>query len=257
MRVVISGYRYYLPEIGRWANRDPLGEEGGFNLYGFIFNDPIDAFDYLGEYTLQGAINIHCEKKCSNESDMANRKQICLYQCKRLLTTNKYLDSKSKYIRKSQEIFDIWYNLEKTMNSGWWTVLPKCPKELCVVDGVPQKPAKDEEKWKAPKKPSLPELLLHPRTEWSMRSHAFGGHSNQCTYRMEGQKCKLITNIPGAGTVDFREPSASPSHYLHDVEPIIFATHADGNPGKTLFNQSLKDGPNVRKYYEVRPFYAE
>ncbi len=31
------GYRWYWPEIGRWMNRDPIGEEGGENLYGFWF----------------------------------------------------------------------------------------------------------------------------------------------------------------------------------------------------------------------------
>jgi len=25
---VVSGYRYYSPELGRWVNRDPMGEEG-------------------------------------------------------------------------------------------------------------------------------------------------------------------------------------------------------------------------------------
>lgn len=30
------GYRYYNPEMGRWLNRDPIEEEGGLNLYGFV-----------------------------------------------------------------------------------------------------------------------------------------------------------------------------------------------------------------------------
>jgi len=28
----ISGYRYYNPELGRWINRDPIGEEGGLRV---------------------------------------------------------------------------------------------------------------------------------------------------------------------------------------------------------------------------------
>jgi len=32
----ISGYRFYNPELGRWINRDPIEEEGGLNLYGFV-----------------------------------------------------------------------------------------------------------------------------------------------------------------------------------------------------------------------------
>ena len=42
------GYRYYDPSTGRWPNRDPLGERGGRNLYGFVRNNPISLFDYLG-----------------------------------------------------------------------------------------------------------------------------------------------------------------------------------------------------------------
>ena len=42
------GYRYYNPDTGRWLNRDPLGERGGVNLYGFLSNAPIGAIDALG-----------------------------------------------------------------------------------------------------------------------------------------------------------------------------------------------------------------
>jgi RHS repeat-associated protein len=42
------GYRYYDSDSGRWLNRDPLGEEGGLNLYGFVLNDPVDKVDPLG-----------------------------------------------------------------------------------------------------------------------------------------------------------------------------------------------------------------
>ncbi len=42
------GYRYYSPGMGRWLNRDPIGERGGLNLYGFVGNDPVNRWDYLG-----------------------------------------------------------------------------------------------------------------------------------------------------------------------------------------------------------------
>ena len=42
-----STYRYYDPTTGRWPSRDPIGENGGENLYGFIGNDGINHVDYL------------------------------------------------------------------------------------------------------------------------------------------------------------------------------------------------------------------
>ena len=42
------GYRYYDPKTGRWPSRDPIEEEGGINLYGFVGNNPVSKFDRLG-----------------------------------------------------------------------------------------------------------------------------------------------------------------------------------------------------------------
>ena len=41
-------YRFYAPGLGRWPSRDPIGEEGGVNVYGFGLNSPINTFDVLG-----------------------------------------------------------------------------------------------------------------------------------------------------------------------------------------------------------------
>jgi len=41
-------YRFYEPNLQRWVNRDPIQEEGGINLYGFVNNNPINFFDPLG-----------------------------------------------------------------------------------------------------------------------------------------------------------------------------------------------------------------
>ena len=44
---VISGYRFYNPDLGRWVSRDPIGEEGDINIYALVWNSPIDFFDIL------------------------------------------------------------------------------------------------------------------------------------------------------------------------------------------------------------------
>jgi RHS repeat-associated protein len=41
-------YRAYDPNLGRWLSRDPLGEAGGLNLYGYVGNDPINLLDPFG-----------------------------------------------------------------------------------------------------------------------------------------------------------------------------------------------------------------
>jgi hypothetical protein len=47
-QVTYYGYRYYAPVTGRWPSRDPIGERGGMNLYGFVGNDGLNELDMLG-----------------------------------------------------------------------------------------------------------------------------------------------------------------------------------------------------------------
>lgn len=40
--------RPYDPNLARWLTRDPIGELGGDNLYGFVYNSPLNWTDPLG-----------------------------------------------------------------------------------------------------------------------------------------------------------------------------------------------------------------
>jgi len=42
------GYRFYDPGAGRWLNRDPIGVEGGVNLYAICNNSVTNSLDFLG-----------------------------------------------------------------------------------------------------------------------------------------------------------------------------------------------------------------
>ena len=44
-------YRHYDPLTGRWPSRDPIEEEGGVNLYGFVKNSGVNRWDFLGKET--------------------------------------------------------------------------------------------------------------------------------------------------------------------------------------------------------------
>ena len=46
--VYVPGFRYYNPGLGRWVNRDPIGEDGGWNVYSFVSNGPERRFDPFG-----------------------------------------------------------------------------------------------------------------------------------------------------------------------------------------------------------------
>jgi RHS repeat-associated protein len=49
------GYRYYNPSTGRWMSRDPIEEEGGVNLYGFVINNPVNQVDLLGHAVIEAS----------------------------------------------------------------------------------------------------------------------------------------------------------------------------------------------------------
>ena len=42
------GYRYYTPSTGRWLSRDPIEEQGGRNICGFVNNNPLSRIDAVG-----------------------------------------------------------------------------------------------------------------------------------------------------------------------------------------------------------------
>jgi RHS repeat-associated protein len=46
----LATYRAYDPDLGRWLSRDPIGEKGGLNLYGYVGNNSARFIDPLGLY---------------------------------------------------------------------------------------------------------------------------------------------------------------------------------------------------------------
>ena len=44
----LTPYRAYDPVAGRWLSRDPIGERGGVNLYGYVGGDPVNRVDPSG-----------------------------------------------------------------------------------------------------------------------------------------------------------------------------------------------------------------
>jgi RHS repeat-associated protein len=44
----LAPFRAYSAELGRWLSKDPIGEDGGLNLYQYALSDPINLMDQLG-----------------------------------------------------------------------------------------------------------------------------------------------------------------------------------------------------------------
>jgi uncharacterized protein RhaS with RHS repeats len=45
---LLTHHRVYDPALGRWLSRDPIAENGGINLYGYVGGNFVNAVDPLG-----------------------------------------------------------------------------------------------------------------------------------------------------------------------------------------------------------------
>jgi|GEM_PF-2876904 len=70
-------FRHYSPVLKRWLSRDPIEEEGGLNLYGFLNNDPINYFDSLGlEKCIDGKRECVIDLYIAHGSDQKNLEKL-------------------------------------------------------------------------------------------------------------------------------------------------------------------------------------
>jgi RHS repeat-associated protein len=75
------GFRYYLPWLGSWPSRDPIGENGGVNLYGSGLNSLVNQFDLLGLWNCDDKCDLQAQcsiRKGGSVGDKAKKNQECL-----------------------------------------------------------------------------------------------------------------------------------------------------------------------------------
>ena len=187
------GYRFYHPGLMRWLNRDPIEEDGGVNLYGFVKNNTICHVDIIGLYTMADA-----EKSLKAKGVLKGGTLGLFYS--------------------EMQLFSEWLSLERTRGS-WWSVLPKCPKRICISkSGKPINP--DPAIWQDPEPLGL-NKINHPGGTFEMRSKPIGHYANQCIYDAAGV---LMTRPPAAGTVDYYSTSGYlREHFFHDLRPFHYS----------------------------------
>ncbi|MFD2160623.1 RHS repeat domain-containing protein [Rubritalea tangerina] len=67
-------YRHYNPALGRWLSRDPIEEEGGVNLYGFVGNDVVNKTDVFGLWKrVKGSSHTWCAEEGDTLSSLASK----------------------------------------------------------------------------------------------------------------------------------------------------------------------------------------
>jgi RHS repeat-associated protein len=74
--VAYYGYRYYNPQLGRWLSRDPIEEEGGLNLYGFVENDGLNFVDVSGLF--KWPWNKNTKNNNSSNNSQTNKHNTCV-----------------------------------------------------------------------------------------------------------------------------------------------------------------------------------
>jgi uncharacterized protein RhaS with RHS repeats len=221
---------FYNTETGRWLSRDPIGEKGGLNLYGFVNNDPVNSWDKLGLYTIHDAKSSLAKRGVKPENNFGGGFVPGFESA--------YEPSSSDY--SDTQVFSEWLVLEgKTI--GWYGSLPKCPKCISVSGGSASSP--DPKIWSDPNLGFINRAITsiyHPGAKFEMRTikGAPGSPSgNQCTYDALGI---LIRSIPGAGTADRYGPNNDFSkHQDHDVKTFDLAKRLG----------------RMTEYYWVRPIW--
>jgi RHS repeat-associated protein len=107
----LSLFRAYSPTLGRWISRDPIGENGGINLYAYVLNDPVDLIDPMG---------LEC---CRQE----------------------YGDCLAKCIEK--ERFDLAAVLGTAITTLGFGTMPKTEAELRALGGPPNPYTSQPSRW--------------------------------------------------------------------------------------------------------------
>ena len=118
--LIYYNYRHLNPNDGRWISRDPIAEQGGWNLFAFVKNNSIINFDYLGEKTIP--------KDTPIITITIKRKTI---KWKQLVRENVF----KKLEGEEEDAYGHWWVELGNESYGWWPA--KGVDLLSTLTGVP------------------------------------------------------------------------------------------------------------------------
>jgi RHS repeat-associated protein len=77
-RLIRFGFRDYDPALGRWTTRDPIGLNGGLNVYGYVLGNPVMYVDLYGLEVADVTIHPTSEKYIGNDGKERQNYEICI-----------------------------------------------------------------------------------------------------------------------------------------------------------------------------------
>ena len=98
--LIYYNYRCYNPSLGRWINRDPIEEQGGWNLYVMVGNQIINVIDKFG-LTCCGNLRLKQGEACCNDKWAYNPSKKCCF--KNMLYTRQPMEICYKSVLKCEE----------------------------------------------------------------------------------------------------------------------------------------------------------
>ena len=121
LALVYYNYRHYNPADSRWINRDPIGTQGGLNLYEFVGNQ-VWVVDYLGlkkkckEGEMKDYDMVYVERETIQQNPWRKNPDERKKSTDRYINAIDYIDNfggiyrgnGSKIVKKSLEIMMIW-----------------------------------------------------------------------------------------------------------------------------------------------------
>ncbi len=110
------GFRWYQAVTGRWISRDPIGEAGGGNIYGFVINNPIKLVDLFGLKDEKPERKFENCVKVTAKLDLGAK----------LKKADKFLKGANKFLKKIPNSPKIDITVEGTGERTGWDCMECC-----------------------------------------------------------------------------------------------------------------------------------